>query len=119
MSTATLARPTGAAPAGVRLRVPVVVLALAAAALAMLLVGGAVSAPGGEVAAPGLIAQFGVSSTIAVSIVNALMSWWAVALSLVLVPLGLGFAAIAIRATWTTLVRTLGTAAAKTAMKRF
>jgi hypothetical protein len=95
-----------------------VVGALLVAAAALLLVGGPSVTGGGGVAAPDLTVQFGVSAGTAATIVGALNSWWAAALSIALVPLGLGFAAASIRFTWTTLVRTIGKEAAKKAMVR-
>lgn len=67
----------------------------------------------------GLTAQFGVSAYSAGVIVDALNSWWATALSLALVPLGLGAAALTIRAVWTTLVNTIGRTAARRSMVAF
>lgn len=94
------------------------IAALVAAALAVASVGGPVGVQSAAVS-PDLVAQFGVSAGAAASIVSALNSWWASALTIALVPLGLGFAAVGIRVTWTTLVRTLGKKAATDAMKRY
>ncbi len=69
--------------------------------------------------APQLYVQFGATGGAALGIINALDSPWAAALSIALVPLGLGTAGLAIRATWTTLLATMGRAAAKEAIKRF
>ena len=105
----------------VALKSPLVVGVLGVLAFAVLAIGGSFSAGVGGIdgAAPDLVAQFGVSSGSALAIANALNSWWATALSLVLVPLGLGAAALTIRATWTTLVATIGKEAAKKAIQRF
>ena len=68
---------------------------------------------------PDLVAQFGVSAGTAGTIATALNSPWATALSIALVPIGLGAATLTIRATWTTLVATIGKEAAKKAIQRF
>ncbi len=81
-------------------------------AATLLLVSGPVTGAGG-VDVFRLRAQFGVSVGAAGAIVSALNSWWAAALSIALVPLGLGAATGVIRATWTTLVRTVGKDVAK------
>jgi hypothetical protein len=66
--------------------------------------------------APDLTATLGVSTYTAKKIVDALTSPWAMALSLLLVPLGFGGWALTLRAVWAGLVTRLGAKAAAAAM---
>ncbi len=95
-----------------------VTAAVALLAAVLLSVSGPLTGSGGMDVSH-LTAQFGVSTVAATKVVGALNSWWAAALSIALVPVGLGGATAVIRATWTSLVKTLGKEAAKKVMVRF
>lgn len=70
-------------------------------------------------AAPALTANLGVSTGVAIGIWDAFNSPWAMALSVLLVPLGFGAWAVTIKLTFAALVRTIGIAAARTAALAF
>ncbi|PRH79647.1 hypothetical protein C6N75_08390 [Streptomyces solincola] len=97
----------------------VVAAVLATAAIALLAVGSDTSSALPSVFSADLTTQFGVSGYTAKKIADAVSSPWSMALSLVLVPAGLGAAALTIRATWAGLVAKLGAKAAKGAMITF
>ncbi|MFY1677725.1 MULTISPECIES: hypothetical protein [unclassified Streptomyces] len=97
----------------------VVATVLTVASVALLAVGSSTSSVLPAVFSADLTTQFGVSGYTAKKIVDAVNSPWAMALSLVLVPAGLGAAALTIRATWAGLVAKLGARAAKGAMVTF
>ena len=90
---------------------------LAVASVALLTTGGASHAEALPTAfSADLTTTFGVSAYAAKKIVDAVNSPWAMALSVALLPLGLGGAALTIRATWATFVATIGKKAATGAM---
>ncbi|MDT0492582.1 hypothetical protein RM717_18935 [Streptomyces griseus] len=90
---------------------------LAVASVALLTVGGASASSVLPEAFPaGPTTTSGVSAYAAKKIVDAVNSPWAMALSVALLPLGLGGAALTIRATWATFVATIGKKAATGAM---
>ncbi|MEV4878466.1 hypothetical protein [Streptomyces cyaneofuscatus] len=90
---------------------------LAVASVALLMTGGASSTGALPTAlSADLTTTFGVSAYAAKKIVDAVNSPWGMALSVALLPLGLGGAALTIRATWATFIATIGKKAATGAM---